>query len=390
MSDQTKRCPFCAEEIHAAAIRCKHCAMMLDGSTGRGPGADSRAARGRPQLSRWIMVGLVSVLAVGLIAYLATRNWMEGEAAPVKTAAPFGESKRQSHEQAEARLRAEREQLRHAQEQLAKERAQVELEQLRLEQERLAQERVQVEREQIRLEQKRLAEERDPAQHPKVDKLRVRKSGALAALNASGTKVMGSKFGAGDFNVDSSYAPVGDLAIAGLSDGGGGTADSDPFDLSSADGPGGSSADGNALSGRELISGKKFEELSKKRLSSSVKNPKFKEKSVRITPSANFDMEGSGKLDRDVVKKYIRKQLAKIRWCYQKAFQKNPNLEGDLTVSFIISPTGSVMSAKVVSSTLEDKDLEGCIERKILTWRFPAPKGGGIVKVKYPFALSKQ
>ena len=242
-----------------------------------------------------------------------------------------------------------------------------------------------------------------------VSKEKVKKSGALAALN-SGMKVMGSDFGSGDFNVDSSFAPVGDLALAGLGDNGGidlgGTADSDPFDLSSVEGSGGLEgqaggpgaggfsasvgADGNALSGRDLVSGKEFEELSKKRISSSVKNPKFKDKNVKITPSASFGLEGSGKLDRDVVKKYIRKQLAKIRWCYQKAFQKNPNLEGKLTVSFVISPTGSVMSSRVVRSTLNDKALEGCIENKILTWRFPAPKGGGVVKVNYPFVLRKQ
>ncbi len=243
-----------------------------------------------------------------------------------------------------------------------------------------------------------------------VSKDKVRSTGALAALNNAGMKVVGSNFGAGGMDIDSSFQPVGDLAISGLGSGGmdlGGSADSDPFDLSGVagsgsglEGEGGAAgaggfagsvgADGAAMRGDNLISGKDFEELDKKKVSSSVKNPKFKDKAVKITPSANFDMSGGGKLDREVVKNYIRKQLAKIRWCYQKAFQKNPELEGKLTVSFVISPTGSVMSAKVINSSLADKELEGCVEQKIMTWRFPAPQGGGVVKVNYPFVLRKQ
>jgi len=245
-----------------------------------------------------------------------------------------------------------------------------------------------------------------------VSKEKVRSTGALAALQGVGMKVVGSDFGAGGLDIDSSFQPVGDLAISGLGGPGGldlGTGgDSDPFDLSSVGGsssalegeggPGGGvggfsasiGADGSAVSGNQLISGKEFEELGKKKVSSSIKNPKFKEKDVKIVPEASFDMSGGGKLDKGVVKSYIRKQLAKIRWCYQKAFQKNPELEGKVTVSFIISPTGSVMSAKVLNSTVNDADLHSCIEQKIMTWRFPAPQGGGVVKVNYPFVLRKQ
>ena len=32
MSEKTKRCPFCGEEIMEVAIKCKHCGSMLDGT----------------------------------------------------------------------------------------------------------------------------------------------------------------------------------------------------------------------------------------------------------------------------------------------------------------------------------------------------------------------
>ncbi len=100
-------------------------------------------------------------------------------------------------------------------------------------------------------------------------------------------------------------------------------------------------------------------------------------------------MGGSGRLDKETVKKYIRKQLAGIKWCYQKAYQRNNKIEGKVTVSFIISATGKVIKSKIAASTLGDAALEKCIEMKVLRWRFPEPKGG-IVKVRYPFVLRPQ
>jgi len=32
MTEKTKKCPFCGEEILEVAIKCKHCGSMLDGS----------------------------------------------------------------------------------------------------------------------------------------------------------------------------------------------------------------------------------------------------------------------------------------------------------------------------------------------------------------------
>jgi outer membrane biosynthesis protein TonB len=92
-----------------------------------------------------------------------------------------------------------------------------------------------------------------------------------------------------------------------------------------------------------------------------------------------------GALPPEVIKKVIDENKNQIRYCYEVELQRNQNLEGRVNMTWIIGATGAVASVKVKESTINSPNVERCISAKIMGWKFPAPAGGGVVQVNYPF-----
>jgi TonB family protein len=107
--------------------------------------------------------------------------------------------------------------------------------------------------------------------------------------------------------------------------------------------------------------------------------------SVPRIRTGEADVRGS--LSREVIRRVIRRHINEVRFCYEQELTARPDLAGRVTVSFIIAATGAVQTASVANSTLSNARVEQCIVTAVRRWTFPAPDGGGIVGVNYPFVL---
>ena len=92
-----------------------------------------------------------------------------------------------------------------------------------------------------------------------------------------------------------------------------------------------------------------------------------------------------GDLDKDVIRRVIRRKLPRIRYCYEKALLKQPTLAGTVRTEFVISPSGSVTQTEVKGF---DALVDACIATTLRSMQFPKPRGGGSVTVRYPFTFA--
>jgi TonB family protein len=103
--------------------------------------------------------------------------------------------------------------------------------------------------------------------------------------------------------------------------------------------------------------------------------------------SQGADVHGS--LSKEVIRRVIGRHLNEVRYCYAQQLNLHPDLQGRVAIQFVVAPTGAVQAAGVASSDLANQQVEQCIVQAVKRWSFPAPEGGGLVVVKYPFLFSQ-
>ncbi len=94
----------------------------------------------------------------------------------------------------------------------------------------------------------------------------------------------------------------------------------------------------------------------------------------------------SGRLPPEVIQRIVRSNFGRFRVCYQSALKNNPNLQGRVSVRFVISRSGTVNSVSG-SGDIPDQSVVSCVTRAFYSLTFPQPEGG-IVTVSYPIVFT--
>jgi TonB family protein len=101
------------------------------------------------------------------------------------------------------------------------------------------------------------------------------------------------------------------------------------------------------------------------------------------------DGKVSGARNQDAVSAVIARHTSAIQYCYQRELKRNPNLKGKVVVRFTITPQGTVASATIVASTLNNPGVEQCVVERIKRWddfgAIDPAKGNTTIRQVYTF-----
>jgi hypothetical protein len=101
-----------------------------------------------------------------------------------------------------------------------------------------------------------------------------------------------------------------------------------------------------------------------------------------IVKQSRADIDGT--MNVNAVAQTIRRGMATVRTCCQRALKRNPDLAGKITIRLNVNTMGKVTSVTVDSDTLGDPVVATCIKGYARRWRFP-PSDGGSAEIAVPF-----
>jgi hypothetical protein len=160
---------------------------------------------------------------------------------------------------------------------------------------------------------------------------------------------------------------AGGLGLSGVGEGGGGRGEGIGLGNFGGLGHGAGTGTGQGIgNGRGRLGG-----------GHQVKAPRIREGATSV----------NGRLPPEVIQRIVRQNFGRFRLCYENGMRNNPNLQGRVTVKFVIDRSGAVGMTADGGSDLPDQGVVQCVVRGFGNLSFPQPEGG-MVTVVYPIMFN--
>jgi pSer/pThr/pTyr-binding forkhead associated (FHA) protein len=160
---------------------------------------------------------------------------------------------------------------------------------------------------------------------------------------------------------------AGGLGLSGVGEGGGGRGEGIGLGNFGGLGHGAGTGTGQGIgNGRGRLGG-----------GHQVKAPRIREGATSV----------NGRLPPEVIQRIVRQNFGRFRLCYENGMRNNPNLQGRVTVKFVIDRSGAVAMTADGGSDLPDQGVVQCVVRGFGNLSFPQPEGG-MVTVVYPIMFN--
>lgn len=99
------------------------------------------------------------------------------------------------------------------------------------------------------------------------------------------------------------------------------------------------------------------------------------------------EKSSTGPIQEMLIDNVIRRHLNQIRYCYQRVLNEIPDLEGNVSITFIIDQSGVVTSTNIDSSSLNNEEVETCLCSRFDRFSFPEKPDEGTTTATYTFTF---
>ncbi len=96
--------------------------------------------------------------------------------------------------------------------------------------------------------------------------------------------------------------------------------------------------------------------------------------------------ESTRPLDPKTLRRAIKRQMPKLRACYERALKGDDRLQGRMTLAWKVRTDGGVEDVRIRQDDMQEPRLRKCVVTSVAGWRFP--QGTEDIGVEYPLVLS--